>query len=283
MSDRVAFVLRDWPSRHRNPGLCYGSSGSRDDNEERSPLEPIPQFANSNPIPLGRWGSRVDTRALPSSPRPCSLNTFHSQNSDAEDEYSDPEIEASDSEDEDVALPLQPAMKNRHERVTFHALNVDDLSDEAARLTQEGCDEGTDYHSQVRLIAKKLRESRPPMPWAGIGHIFGLNGGTIFQHVTEERWTFRPTGRPPSLTPEELLSLRAFLTDQFAQGTPASYADINDFIFIETGKSIPANTVRHMISRLQGFKTAVGIPTEAKRVESDPREIDAHFDRLERI
>jgi hypothetical protein len=58
----------------------------------------------------------------------------------------------------------------------------------------------------------------------------------IFQHATEERWTFRRACRRLSLTPDEILSLRSFLKEQFAQGRPASYADVNDFIFIETVK-----------------------------------------------
>jgi hypothetical protein len=38
-----------------------------------------------------------------------------------------------------------------------------------------------------------------------------------------------------------------------------------------------------MIARLPGFKIAVGIPTEEQRMRSDPREIDAYFERLEYI
>jgi hypothetical protein len=63
----------------------------------------------------------------------------------------------------------------------------------------------------------------------------------------------------------------------------ASYADVNDFVFIETGKSIPADTIRHLIARLPGFKIAIGIPSEEDRVQSDPQEIDTYFELLESI
>jgi hypothetical protein len=69
--------------------------------------------------------------------------------------------------------------------------------------------------------------------------------------------------------------------DRLLQKKPASHADVKSFVFIETRKSIPAGTTRHMIAGLPGFKIAIGIPTEEDRVQSDPQEIETHFEPLE--
>jgi hypothetical protein len=119
--------------------------------------------------------------------------------------------------------------------------------------------------------------------WVQIGYIFGLNGGTIFRHVMDDQWSDRPRGRPPSLSALKLVSLRGFLLDQFTYQTAASYADIGDLIFIETGKNIPAETIRHLMTRFPGCKTEVAIGFEAERVKTDPMVIGRHFDPLERI
>jgi hypothetical protein len=111
--------------------------------------------------------------------------------------------------------------------------------------------------------------------------IFRLKSRTIFQHVTEARWTRLPQGRPGTLSPGEMATLRGFLMDQFRQRTPASYADINDFLLIETGKSIPIDTVRHLVRDLPGFKIVIGMPTEEERALFDPQEVGAYFERLE--
>jgi hypothetical protein len=55
--------------------------------------------------------------------------------------------------------------------------------------------------------------------------------------------------------------------DRVLQKKPVFHADVNDFPFIETGKYIPADTIRHMIASPPGFKIAIGIPTEHDRVQ----------------
>jgi hypothetical protein len=85
------------------------------------------------------------------------------------------------------------------------------------------------------------------MPWASIWGIFGLNGENIFQHGTEERWIREHQGLP-----------RVSL-----QGKSSfSYAGVNDFIFVKTGKCTTADTVGQKISRFPGFKTVVGTQIE---------------------
>jgi hypothetical protein len=68
---------------------------------------------------------------------------------------------------------------------------------EDIRLARERCKEGSDYLARVRVVTKKPHESAFPMPWAPIGCRVGPNGGTIFHHVTEERWTRRQSSRLP--------------------------------------------------------------------------------------
>jgi hypothetical protein len=105
-----------------------------------------------------------------------------------------------------------------------------------------------------------------------------LNGGTIFQRATEDHWTRRAVGRPPSFSAEGIITPRSFLTDRFLQKKPISHADVNNSIFTEPGKATTTDTIRHMIARLPGIKVAIGIPTEEDRVQSDPQEVEAHFD-----
>jgi hypothetical protein len=88
-----------------------------------------------------------------------------------------------------------------------------------------------------------MHESVPPMTCERIGNSFGLNGGTIFWHVTEELWTRRGVRQSPVLLADEIITLRSFLMDRFLQKKPASYADLNNFIFIQTGKSIPGDAI----------------------------------------
>jgi hypothetical protein len=86
----------------------------------------------------------------------------------------------SDSEDEGATLLIQQESTSRHDQVQLNLPNLAGLSDEVFTLVREGCQEGSDYHSQVRLAATKMRESTPPMTWARIRNGFDLNGGIIF-------------------------------------------------------------------------------------------------------
>jgi hypothetical protein len=283
MSEPVQFILRDWAGRKRTPGIHYGESEAIPTDDPQSACEPIPQFAYLDAIPPGRWGPCTDTRTLPISSPHVGKPPILSQASDETPEYSDIDPDDSDDDDLDVTLPLQPEMTSRHSALHVDLLNTEDLTGAQLELLRQACQEGADYHEQVRAVATKLREHTPVMTWARIGRIFGLSGGTIFRHMTEERWTGRPRGRPPSVSPAELVALRQYLKDQYSDKTPASYADISDFILIETGKCIPIDTIRHLMARFPGFKTVVGLPFEAERVKSDPAAIDAYFDRLARI
>jgi hypothetical protein len=53
--------------------------------------------------------------------------------------------------------------------------------------------------------------------------------------------------------------------------------------FLETGKSTPVDTIRHLMARFAGSETAVRIPFEAKRVKTNRVDYDRYFDRLDRI
>lgn len=188
MSEQVPFILRDWTNRRRTAGIRYGEAELLQANNEHLSREPIPQFANIGQISLDRWGQRIDTRALPGSCSAFSGPILKPDASTEIDEYSD--IDIVDSEDSDLvgALPLQRDMPNHHCPVNVHLLNTDHLSQAQIDLVMHTCAEETEYHNQVRAVATLLRDQTPSTTWANIGLIFGLNGGTIYRHVTGAQW-----------------------------------------------------------------------------------------------
>jgi hypothetical protein len=52
------------------------------------------------------------------------------------------------------------------------------------------------------------------MDWAKFGNLFGLNRGTNFRHLAEDRWTHRAVGRPSSVLVDEIIAL-SFLSDGY--------------------------------------------------------------------
>jgi hypothetical protein len=162
ISGVVPFVVREWPGRRHNLALCYSSTEPSPNDEDKCFIEPVPEFTHFNPISPTGWGAHIDTPTLPS---PTTSKPIQDPNQPGrgETDYSDPGFDVSDSDDEVATLPIQCGLTNRDDQVQLNLFNLPELSDEAFTLASEGRQEGSDYPSQVRLVAAKLRESTPPM------------------------------------------------------------------------------------------------------------------------
>jgi hypothetical protein len=196
MPGAVSFVLREWAGRKHNPALCYSPIEPSHDNNEGYFLKPIPELTLFNPISSAHFNSIsptrsetcIDTRTLPS---PTTFKPIHDANPQNPGQTDNSDFDVSDSAEEDATHSLEQDLTSRHHRVRLDMLKLAGLSDEGLSLASAGRQDGSDYHCQVRLVATKSREFTPPMTWARIGNIFGLNGGIMFRHVTEDRWTRR--------------------------------------------------------------------------------------------
>jgi hypothetical protein len=164
------FVLREGAGRNHNDALCYSLTERSLNDDEGCFLEPIPEFADFNPISPTRWRSRINTLTLPSPTTSKPIQDASPQDPRDTDD-GDADFDVSDGNDENPTLPRQQDLTSGHHRVLFDRINLAGLSDEALAFVSPGCQDGPDYHCQVRLVATKLRESTPPIPRARIRNI----------------------------------------------------------------------------------------------------------------
>jgi hypothetical protein len=105
----------------------------------------------------------------------------------------------------------------------------------------------------------------------------------VASHVSGENWTAESFGRPTILTAEQRARVVGFVREQFDIQKPVTFANLSEFIEIELGIVITADTLRHDVHRLAEFKIIEGVPFEADRLEADPEEVDEYFNCLQRI
>jgi hypothetical protein len=67
---------------------------------------------------------------------------------------------------------------------------------------------------------------------------------------------------------------------EFQHGRPVSYDGILDWLYIQHRLSVLPDTLRHMIRRIDAFKTVQGIPIESSRCQVTIEAIENHFYRL---
>jgi transposase len=101
-------------------------------------------------------------------------------------------------------------------------------------------------------------EYEPPVPFALIGKVFGVDRQTVHNHANRyatELNTVKSLGRPFSLTQEEVDRLVLIILDFFSRRRPLILAEIRSLMIQQFEKSITADTLRHLIHRDVRLKT----------------------------
>lgn len=189
-----------------------------------------------------------------------------------------------------VPWDYEPASQAGHNQTRRPALGYNELSTERLSEFENAIIAdwfnaalAKSYHEQIKEIGISLRSLDPPSKYKAIAHVFGVSKGTIINHIRDIGWTGNRMGRPSWLSKEESDIIADFITERFTSLNPVSYCEISHFISCEFHLEMPIDTVRQHISSLAGFKIVQGRPMDTRRLECDPKEIDAYFDRLDRI
>ena len=64
------------------------------------------------------------------------------------------------------------------------------------------------------------------------------------------------------------MNLQVNIYESFARNKPRNYAQVQDLIYDEIGKSVKLITIYHIISKNSKIKVVAGIPMEKVRAES---------------
>jgi hypothetical protein len=82
------------------------------------------------------------------------------------------------------------------------------------------------------------------------------------------------------MTVAQLEFLRMVIEDRCNQKMPVTYSELLRELEWQFGIVLPTDTLRHIIRRIPGCKTVVGVPQEASRVMYNEHEIDEYYSRL---
>jgi hypothetical protein len=171
----------------------------------------------------------------------------------------------------------------RHLAKSYDDLNLDNLTGDQIAVILEWFDRTPHglYHDQISYIATALRKRIPGTTFRAIGNIFGLNKGTIHNHINAIGWSENKIWRPSWLTAQQMAFIEDFIEDQFINHKPASYLDISDFVSRELHIEVPMDAIRHHIKSLsERFAVVDGKPMDARRIECNPDEIDHYYRTL---
>lgn len=141
------------------------------------------------------------------------------------------------------------------------------------------------FRDQVKILTNHLHNDELRVSYDRIAKQFGVSKQCICnQHVKILKGSLQ-NGRPPSLNDLEI-SLIEKEIDRLHM-TPVSpiypsYVDIYDFVSLKFNKTIPMDTLRHIIKTRLGhkYKSCIGLPLEIDRSQVDIEEIESNLEIL---
>jgi hypothetical protein len=201
---------------------------------------------------------------------------------DHEDEFSNDE----GSEDSQIAPDQMPSMTHRKPATAMEELDLTGLTSEEISTVHRWFIEADDIqrstrHEQIREVATQRRGMTPKVSFSRIAAVFHVQKGIISNHLSDVGWSGQTPGRPTAISETQLVAVCEFIGAQFDAKRPASYFEIVSYIGEEFGIHLPIDSIRHIIRGLPQFKVIQGIPTDARRLESNPVEIDQYYDALD--
>ena len=222
--------------------------------------------------------------------RPCSssINKCQKVEEMEEDDLFNTSLDDADSE-EVINTPPKNARTNylkfKSPITEFKEEGWMKLSPDAQEILKENShvifNEDVCYQEQVETVISLLYKDIGP---SAIGHLFGVNRGTIAEHKKRlEKKRRDEVGRPGFLSPNELQILIIYVKQLYEQKRPADYADLVNFIFGKFEIAMSIDTLAHIIKRTPSLKAIVGHPLEAARNDVDVQIIVDYYERLDSI
>ena len=108
--------------------------------------------------------------------------------------------------------------------------------------------------------------------------------GTVFDHykkaIRDNQGQKLSNKRPRLLTQNELNNIYDFVVVNYYQGNYFTYAQLAEYLFINTGKRLTGEQLGAIIRNDFRFKTVRAIPLEAERVKCPKEEINLYFDNI---
>jgi hypothetical protein len=184
---------------------------------------------------------------------------FPATNAAADDKDSR-NLEITSSDDEKLIPPTiieKPAC--RDPPIPFIHFDLWNLTSDKIQLRRSACDQASDYHAQVHMGVERFCGDDPPMTFERMGTIFKITRATVFHHRSGDDWSENSRERPTLRTEAEILKMRSFIDDCYAQSERANYSDRANVLTIKTGKVIRVDSIRHIIGRLSCFKIIRGV------------------------
>jgi transposase len=123
-------------------------------------------------------------------------------------------------------------------------------------------------------------EYEPPVPFALIGKVFGVNRGTVRNHAkrdASELNAVKCPGRPSTLTQEEVDRLVSIILDFFSRRRPLTLAEIRSLVIQQFEKPITADTLHHLLRRDGRLKTCTAHPIDERHLEVTSEQIQRYF------
>jgi hypothetical protein len=141
------------------------------------------------------------------------------------------------------------------------------------RMLREDVDfmQSTTFREQCFYACRVLRETfLPVVPYAVIGRLFNVDGGTIRFHrnaYKERGNAIANAGRPATLTREQLDATVQMIVQSYHARKPVTIVHVKEFIWDTFGIEIVPNTLHHILDRDPRIKSCKANPMDKDRMD----------------
>ena len=138
------------------------------------------------------------------------------------------------------------------------------------------------FRSQISILSKNFLRSTGMVPFSKIAHAFGRSRQSIRNQYLKSLKPHHPNGRPPSLSTSELNSVAEYINKMHTNSSYAyypSFSELSDYIYINFGKTLSPDTLRHLFYEYlsKDFKTCIGTALDKDRYESQLSDIEENL------